>query len=78
MGQAINSASFEQRIERYRGFAKEAFRMARDANDKDLCASYLSMAAAWHSLAEEAELAMRHHPPIASVKKPFFKDMRNH
>jgi hypothetical protein len=46
--------AMDERIERYRKFAKRAFRLGRAASNKDLRTGYFTMAAAWHSMAEDA------------------------
>lgn len=60
------SLSMDERIERYRKFAKRAFRLGRAANNQDLRIGYFTMAAAWHAMAEDAERARGHLPAINS------------
>ena len=60
------SLSLDERIRKYRKLAIRAFHLARQASDKNLRAGYFTMAAAWHSLAADAErargrLAATHH-----------------
>ena len=53
LGQLRETLPVDARVKRYRQFAKDAFRQAHETCDEEKRASYLTMAAAWHSLAEE-------------------------
>jgi hypothetical protein len=57
LGQLLKSLPLEQRLLRYRQFAKDALNRASREPDRDLKGRYLSMAAGWHILAEEIEKA---------------------
>lgn len=55
LGQSLESLSPEQRAERYRQFAEDALRRAKDAANPDQRSEYVNMAAGWHTMALEAE-----------------------
>jgi hypothetical protein len=58
LSRLLEPLSPDERIERYRQFAKDAFYQAHEASDGNLRAGFLTMAAAWHILAEETERAL--------------------
>lgn len=55
LGQSVDSLPIEQRIERYRQYANAALRKANEIDSPDHKAEYLSMAAGWHTMAQELE-----------------------
>jgi hypothetical protein len=59
LGRSFESLPPEERAEDYRQFASEAMRKARDAQDPDRRAEYLAMASGWHTMAVDAERAIR-------------------
>jgi hypothetical protein len=67
LGQSLRSLSPEQRAERYREFADAAFLKAQHTKHQEHRAEYLSMAAAWHTMAMEIEQIVGNAPgrPLA-------------
>lgn len=49
----------QERAERYRRLASEAFKHAEESKDDELRSGYLSLASGWHSLASELERSSR-------------------
>ena len=58
LGQLLESLPSDQRVARYREFAKEALRQAALITDPTVRSNCLMVAAGWHALASESERLM--------------------
>ncbi|HWY63488.1 MAG TPA: hypothetical protein VNW15_16435 [Rhizomicrobium sp.] len=55
VGQAVESLSKAEKVQRYRQFAEEALTQATHAPNRELHAGFVVMASGWHALASELE-----------------------
>jgi hypothetical protein len=59
MGQSVEALPPDRRVTHYRELANQSIRQAQGTLDQVHRAEFLAMAASWHSLAVEAERAIR-------------------